>query len=51
MAKLALVAVTAGVLTLGSVDDASAAKTGGRIGGQAFKSAAPRSSPRINKSR
>ncbi|KAF7838021.1 Transmembrane protein [Senna tora] len=48
LAKLALVAVAAGVLTLGSVDDASAAKTGGRVGGQAFRSSAPRSSPRIN---
>jgi len=51
LAKLALIAVAAGVLTLGSVQDASAAKTGGRIGGQAFKSSAPRSSPRINNSR
>ncbi|XP_014507233.1 uncharacterized protein LOC106766950 [Vigna radiata var. radiata] len=51
LAKLALVALAAGVLTLGSVQDASAAKTGGRIGGQAFKSPAPRSSPRINNSR
>ncbi|KAG4959110.1 hypothetical protein HKD37_13G036305 [Glycine soja] len=51
LAKLAIVALAAGVLTLGSVHDASAAKTGGRIGGQAFKSAAPRSSPRINNSR
>ncbi|KAG5594709.1 hypothetical protein H5410_035941 [Solanum commersonii] len=50
--KLALVAVAAGVLTLGSVDPASAAKTGGRIGGQAFRPSAPRSSsPRINNSR
>lgn len=48
LVKLALVAVAAGVLTLGSVGDASAAKSGGRIGGQAFKSSAPRSSPRIN---
>ncbi|KAG4929661.1 hypothetical protein JHK82_046732 [Glycine max] len=51
LAKLAMVAVAVGVLTLGSVHDASAAKTGGRIGGQAFKSAAPRSAPRINNSR
>ncbi|KAJ8562450.1 hypothetical protein K7X08_011741 [Anisodus acutangulus] len=51
-AKLALVAVAAGVLTLSSVDPASAAKSGGRVGGQAFRSAAPRSSsPRINNSR
>ncbi|KAM3394976.1 hypothetical protein CQW23_16944 [Capsicum baccatum] len=51
-AELALVAVAAGVLTLGSVDPASAAKTGGRVGGQAFRSTAPRSSlPRINNSR
>ncbi|CAA3030148.1 uncharacterized protein LOC111380726 [Olea europaea subsp. europaea] len=50
--KLALVALAAGVLTLGSVDPASAAKTGGRVGGQAFRSSAPRSSgPRINNSR
>ncbi|KAF3674768.1 putative homogentisate phytyltransferase 1, chloroplastic-like isoform X1 [Capsicum annuum] len=50
-AELALVAVAAGVLTLGSVDPASAAKTGGRVGGQAFRSTAPRSSlPRINNS-
>ncbi|CAI9782941.1 unnamed protein product [Fraxinus pennsylvanica] len=51
-AKLALVALAAGVLTLGSVDTASAAKTGGRVGGQAFRPSAPRSSgPRINNSR
>ena len=48
LAKLAMVAVAAGMLTLGSVHDASAAKSGGRIGGQAFRSSAPRSSPRIN---
>ncbi|KAJ8750738.1 hypothetical protein K2173_015919 [Erythroxylum novogranatense] len=48
LAKLAIVALTAGVLTLGSVGDASAAKSGGRVGGQAFRSSAPRSSPRIN---
>ncbi|XP_019454473.1 PREDICTED: uncharacterized protein LOC109355730 [Lupinus angustifolius] len=48
LAKLAMVALAAGVLTLGSVDDAFAAKTGGRIGGQSFRSSAPRSSPRIN---
>lgn len=49
LAKLAIVTLAAGVLTLGSVHDASAAKTGGRVGGQAFRSAAPRSSsPRIN---
>ncbi|XP_050373671.1 uncharacterized protein LOC126791281 [Argentina anserina] len=48
-AKLAMVTLAAGVLTLGSVDDASAAKSGGRVGGQAFRSSAPRSSsPRIN---
>ncbi|NBI73800.1 hypothetical protein D3Z50_22845 [Clostridiaceae bacterium] len=52
MAKLALVAMAAGVLTLGSVDPAAAAKTGGRVGGQAFRSAAPRpSAPRTNNSR
>ncbi|CAA2972246.1 Hypothetical predicted protein [Olea europaea subsp. europaea] len=51
-AKLALVTLAAGVLTLGSIDPASAAKTGGRVGGQPFLSSAPRSSgPRINNSR
>ncbi|EEF30299.1 uncharacterized protein LOC8286311 [Ricinus communis] len=48
LAKLAIVTLAAGVLTLGSVGDASAAKSGGRVGGQAFRSSAPRSSPRIN---
>lgn len=48
LAKLAIAALAAGVLTLGSVYDASAAKSGGRIGGQSFKSSAPRSAPRIN---
>ncbi|TKY54553.1 hypothetical protein E2542_SST18965 [Spatholobus suberectus] len=51
LAKLAIVALAAGVLTLGSVHDASAANTGGRVGGQAFRSPAPRSAPRINNSR
>ncbi|KAG9456340.1 hypothetical protein H6P81_000848 [Aristolochia fimbriata] len=51
-AKIAVVALAAGVLTMGSVHDAMAAKTGGRVGGQAFRSSAPRSSsPRINNSR
>ncbi|RVW80657.1 hypothetical protein CK203_044351 [Vitis vinifera] len=44
LAKLAMVTLAAGVLTLGSVHEASAAKTGGRIGGQAFRSAPPRAS-------
>ncbi|XP_021911295.1 uncharacterized protein LOC110825143 [Carica papaya] len=48
LAKIAIVAIAAGVLTLGSVGDASAAKSGGRVGGQAFRSSAPRSSPRVN---
>ncbi|KAK2412544.1 hypothetical protein QL285_047725 [Trifolium repens] len=51
LGKLAMIAVATGVLTFGSVnvDDALAAKTGGRIGGQSFRSSAPRpSSPRIN---
>ncbi|EOY31909.1 La-related protein 6 isoform 2 [Theobroma cacao] len=48
LAKLAIVTLAAGVLTLGSVGDASAAKTGGRVGGQAFRSSAPRSAPRAN---
>ncbi|CAK7337545.1 unnamed protein product [Dovyalis caffra] len=47
LAKVVAVTLAAGVLTLGSVGDASAAKSGGRVGGQAFRSA-PRSSPRIN---
>ncbi|KAF8400269.1 hypothetical protein HHK36_013566 [Tetracentron sinense] len=53
LAKLAVVTLAAGALTLGSVHEASAAKTGGRVGGQAFRSAAPPrpSSPRINNSR
>ncbi|XP_058113707.1 uncharacterized protein LOC131256715 [Magnolia sinica] len=52
LAKLAIVTLAAGVLTLGSVHEASAAKTGGRVGGQAFRSAAPKASPpRINNSR
>ncbi|XP_008804912.2 uncharacterized protein LOC103718046 isoform X1 [Phoenix dactylifera] len=52
LAKLGIVTLAAGVLTLGSVHDAMAAKSGGRVGGQAFRSAAPRSSgPRINNSR
>ncbi|KAG7972573.1 hypothetical protein I3843_07G190700, partial [Carya illinoinensis] len=46
--RLAVVTLAAGVLTLGSVHDASAAKTGGRVGGQAFRPSAPRSVPRIN---
>ncbi|KAL2928892.1 Proto-oncogene tyrosine-protein kinase ROS [Bienertia sinuspersici] len=49
LAKLAMVTMAAGVLTLGLVGDASAAKSGGRVGGQAFRSSAPRaSSPRAN---
>ncbi|KAM7249704.1 hypothetical protein ACFE04_019863 [Oxalis oulophora] len=53
IAKLAIVTLAAGVLTLGSIGDASAAKSGGRVGGQAFRSAAPprSSGPRINNSR
>ncbi|KVH72626.1 uncharacterized protein LOC112503946 [Cynara cardunculus var. scolymus] len=53
LAKLAFMTMAAGVLTLGSVDPAFAAKSGGRVGGQAFRSAPqPRSSsPRINNSR
>ncbi|MCL7034538.1 hypothetical protein MKW94_025201 [Papaver nudicaule] len=57
LAKMALVALVAGALTLGSVhDEALAAKSGGRIGGQEFRSSAPRpsapraSGPRINNS-
>ncbi|KAK9097854.1 hypothetical protein Syun_024899 [Stephania yunnanensis] len=52
LAKLAVVTFAAGMLALGSVHEALAAKTGGRVGGQAFRSAAPKaSSPRINNSR
>lgn len=52
LGKLAMVALAAGVLVLAPVDDAMAGKSGGRIGGKAFRSAAPRSSgPRINNSR
>ncbi|KAF7103442.1 hypothetical protein CFC21_104432 [Triticum aestivum] len=52
LGKLAMVAMAAGVLVLAPVDDAMAGKSGGRIGGKAFRSAAPRSSgPRINNSR
>jgi len=47
LARLAIATLAAGVLTLGSVHDASAAKTGGRVGGQAFRSPAPRSAPRV----
>ncbi|KAK9213374.1 hypothetical protein WN943_002761 [Citrus x changshan-huyou] len=46
LAKLAVVTLAAGVLTLGSVGDAAAAKSGGRVGGQAFRPSAPRSAPR-----
>ncbi|KAJ3696224.1 hypothetical protein LUZ60_001601 [Juncus effusus] len=48
LAKLAAVTLAAGVLVLGSVDGAMAAKSGGRIGGQAFRSAPRSSGPRIN---
>ena len=49
LAKVAMLTFAAGVLTLGSVSDASAAKSGGQIGGQAFGSSAPRSTlPRVN---
>lgn len=47
--KLAMVILAAGVLTFGSVGNASAAKSGGRVGGQAFRSSGPRvSAPRSN---
>lgn len=53
LAKLAIVTLATGVLSLGSVSDALAAKTGGRVGGQAFRPSPPprSSSPRINNSR
>jgi uncharacterized membrane protein len=52
LGKLAMVALAAGALVLTPVDDAMAGKSGGRVGGKAFRSAAPRSSgPRINNSR
>lgn len=51
-----MVTLAAGILTLGSIDPALAAKSGGRVGGQAFRSSRPSappraSSPRINNSR
>jgi hypothetical protein len=51
LGKLAMVALAAGVLALGPVDGAVAAKSGGRVGGQAFRSAPRSSGPRINNSR
>ncbi|KAF3327449.1 hypothetical protein FCM35_KLT07567 [Carex littledalei] len=51
LVKLAAVTLAAGVLALGSVDGAMAAKSGGRVGGQAFRSAPRSSGPRINNSR
>eukprot|EP01018_Ginkgo_biloba_P039667 Gb_04701 [translate_table: standard] len=57
LGKIAIAAFATGVLILGPGGDAMAAKSGGRVGGQAFRSApppksAPRSaSPRINNSR
>lgn len=57
LTKMAVAAFAAGVLIVGTPGDAMAAKTGGRAGGQAFRSSppprsAPRSSgPRINNSR
>ncbi|CAN8253067.1 unnamed protein product [Cochlearia groenlandica] len=48
LAKLAIATLAVSVLTLGSVGDAFAAKSGGRVGGQAFRSSAPRPPPRIN---
>ncbi|KAF8102592.1 hypothetical protein N665_0198s0290, partial [Sinapis alba] len=48
LAKFAIATLAVSVLALGSVGDASAAKSGGRIGGQAFRSSAPRPPPRIN---
>ncbi|KAJ1698266.1 hypothetical protein LUZ63_006778 [Rhynchospora breviuscula] len=51
LVKLAAVTLAAGVLALGSVDGAMAAKSGGRVGGQAFRSAPRSSGPRTNNSR
>lgn len=56
LGKLAMVTLAAGILTLGSFDPALAAKSGGRVGGQAFRSSRPSapprsSSPRTNNSR
>jgi hypothetical protein len=51
LGKLAMAALAAGVLVLGPVDGAMAAKSGGRVGGQAFRSAPRSSGPRINNSR
>ncbi|KFK27282.1 hypothetical protein AALP_AA8G362300 [Arabis alpina] len=51
LAKLAIATLAVSVLALGSVGDAFAAKSGGRIGGQAFRSSAPRPPPRVNNNR
>jgi uncharacterized membrane protein len=52
LAKIAVVAFAAGVLVIGSAGDAMATRSGGRVGGQAFRSSPPpRSAPKINKSR
>ncbi|KAJ0985094.1 hypothetical protein J5N97_003450 [Dioscorea zingiberensis] len=53
LSKMAMVTLTTGLLALTPVHEATAAKTGGRVGGQAFRSAAPpkSSGPRINNSR
>ncbi|WOH06890.1 hypothetical protein DCAR_0626319 [Daucus carota subsp. sativus] len=56
LGKLAMVTLAAGILTLGTFDPALAAKSGGRVGGQAFRSSRPAappraSSPRTNNSR
>lgn len=52
LAKMAVVAFAAGVLVIGSAGDAMATRSGGRVGGQAFRSSPPpKSAPRINKSR
>ncbi|KAL9224114.1 hypothetical protein vseg_000183 [Gypsophila vaccaria] len=49
LAKLVVVTLVAGALTVSSVGDAFAAKSGGRVGGQAFRSSAPRpSAPRAS---
>lgn len=52
LAKIAVVAFAAGVLVIGSAGDAMATRSGGRVGGQAFRSSPPpKSAPRINNSR
>ena len=53
VAKIALATAVASLVILSPPQDAIAAKSGGRVGGQAFRSAPPppRAGPRIDNSR